>query len=133
MGRLSPGDWKARWIEAAEDEGAKASQPSPMLRGTFAVKGKVKSARAYVTSLGLYELEINGKRVGDELLTPGWTSYKKRLQYQTYDVTTQLRQGANAVGATLGDGWFRGNLAYRRQRNLYGERLALLCQLRIEY
>ena len=87
MGLLSSGDWKARWIEAAQDEDAKTSQPAPMLRGTFAVKGKVRSARAYVTSLGLYELEINGKRVGDQLFTPGWTSYHQRLQYQTYDVT----------------------------------------------
>jgi alpha-L-rhamnosidase len=131
-GLLSPGDWKARWIESAQDEGAKASQPAPMLRGTFAVKGRVKAARAYVTSLGLYELEINGKRVGDQLLTPGWTSYKRRLQYQTYDVASHLRPGANAIGATLGDGWYRGFLAWRDRRAVYGDRLALLCQLRIE-
>ena len=93
MGLLTPGDWKARWIEAAGDEGAKASQPAPMLRGTFAVKGAVRSARAYVTSLGLYELEINGKRVGDQLFTPGWTSYHHRLQYQTYDVTAPPARG----------------------------------------
>ena len=133
MGLLAPGDWKARWIESAQDEGAKASQPSPMLRGTFAVKGKVRSARAYVTSLGLYELEINGTRVGDQLLTPGWTSYKKRLQYQTYDVTSLLRPGENAIGAALGDGWYRGFLAWSDRRAVYGDRLALLGQLRIEY
>jgi alpha-L-rhamnosidase len=86
-----------------------------------------------VTSLGLYELELNGRRVGDELYTPGWTSYKKRLQYQTYDVTALLRPGANAVGATLGDGWYRGFLAWGNKRNLYGDRLALLFQLRVEY
>ena len=133
MGLLSSEDWKARWIEAAQDEGAKASQPAPMLRGTFAVKGKVRSARAYVTSLGLYELEINGKRVGDQLFTPGWTSYHHRLQYQTYDVTGHLRAGENAIGATLGDGWYRGFLAWSDKRAVYGDRLALLCQLRIEY
>jgi alpha-L-rhamnosidase len=133
MGLLSSGDWKARWIEAAQDEGARSSQPSPVLRGTFAVKGKVRSARAYVTSLGLYELEINGKRVGDQLFTPGWTSYHHRLQYQTYDVTGHLRAGENAIGATLGDGWYRGFLAWKDKRAVYGDRLALLCQLRIEY
>ena len=133
MGLLSSGDWKARWIEAAQDEGAKASQPAPVLRGTFAVKGKVRSARAYVTSLGLYELEINGKRVGDQLFTPGWTSYHHRLQYQTYDVTGHLRAGENAIGAMLGDGWYRGFLAWKDKRAVYGDRLALLCQLRIEY
>jgi alpha-L-rhamnosidase len=133
MGLLKPEDWKARWIETGVSEDTKTSQPAPMLRGTFAVKGKVRSARAYATSLGLYELEINGRRVGDQVFTPGWTSYGKRLQYQTYDVTPLLRAGANVVGATLGDGWFRGNLAFRRQRNIYGASLALLCQLRIEY
>jgi len=133
MGLLAPGDWKARWIEAAGDEGAKASQPAPMLRGAFAVKGKVRRARAYVTSLGLYELEINGTRVGDQLFTPGWTSYHHRLQYQAYDVGSHLRAGENAIGATLGDGWYRGFLAWRDRRAVYGERLALLCQLRIEY
>jgi alpha-L-rhamnosidase len=133
MGLLKPGDWTARWIQAAGDEPAKASQPAPMLRGAFAVKGAVRRARAYVTSLGLYELEINGKRVGDQLFTPGWTSYHHRLQYQTYDVAGHLRAGENAIGAMLGDGWYRGFLAWGDRRNIYGDRLALLCQLRIEY
>ncbi|HSD66420.1 MAG TPA: family 78 glycoside hydrolase catalytic domain, partial [Vicinamibacteria bacterium] len=132
MGLLKPEDWKARWLVTGVSEDTKTSQPAPMLRGAFTVKGKVRSARAYVTSLGLYELEVNGRRVGDQVFTPGWTSYGKRLQYQTYDVTSLLRDGPNAIGATLGDGWFRGNLAFRRQRNLYGASLALLCQLRIE-
>jgi alpha-L-rhamnosidase len=132
-GLLKPGDWTARWIQAEGDQPAKASQPAPMLRGAFAVKGAVKSARAYVTSLGLYELEINGKRVGDRLFTPGWTSYHHRLQYQTYDVTSLLRPGGNVVGATLGDGWYRGFLAWADRRAVYGDRLALLCQVRIEY
>jgi alpha-L-rhamnosidase len=131
-GLLKPEDWKVHWIESGVSEDTSTSQPAPVLRGTFAVKGKVRSARAYVTSLGLYELEINGRRVGDQVFTPGWTSYGKRLQYQTYDVTALLRRGENAIGATLGDGWFRGNLAFRRQRNLYGTHIALLCQLRIE-
>jgi alpha-L-rhamnosidase len=133
MGLLRPEDWKARWIEAAANEDTKASQPAPMLRGTFTVKGKVRSARVYVTSLGLYALEINGRRVGDQLFTPGWTSYKKRLQYQTSDITALLRSGPNAMGATLGDGWYRGYLAWRDRRNVFGDRLALLGQLRIEY
>jgi alpha-L-rhamnosidase len=133
MGLLKPEDWKASWVETAADEDPSVSQPSPMMRGAFTVKGKVRSARAYVTSLGLYELEINGRRVGDEVLTPGWTSYGKRLQYQTYDVTAHLRPGANVVGAMLGDGWYRGNLAFRKQRNTYGRHLALRCQLRLEY
>jgi alpha-L-rhamnosidase len=133
MGLLAPEDWKARWIQPAGDENTKMPQPSPLLRGTFMVKGAVRQARAYVTSLGLYELEINGCRVGDQLFTPGWTSYRHRLQYQTYDVTGHLRPGENAVGAMLGDGWYRGTLVSKARRNVYGDHLALLCQLRIEY
>ena len=72
------------------------------------MSGAVARARAYVTSHGLYELHLNGRRVGDQLFTPGWTSYKKRLQYQTYDVTSLLKSGDNAVGAMLGNGWYRG-------------------------
>jgi alpha-L-rhamnosidase len=133
MGLLKPGDWTARWIEASGDVPSKASQPAPMLRGSFTVKGAVKAARAYVTSLGLYELEINGKRVGDQVFTPGWTSYHHRLQYQTFDVTSHLRAGENAIGATLGDGWYRGFLAWADRRAVYGDRLALICQVRIEH
>jgi alpha-L-rhamnosidase len=133
MGLVEPGDWKAQWIEPAEEADPKASQPAPLLRGSFTVKGAVRQARVYATSLGLYELEINGRRVGDQLFTPGWTSYGKRLQYQTYDVTSHLRAGTNAIGATLGDGWYRGYLGWRERRNVYGQRLALLAQLSIEY
>lgn len=133
MGLLQPGDWQAAWVTPAGDEDTSKSQPAPMLRGTFELDGKVKSARAYVTSFGLYELEINGRRVGDEVFTPGWTSYHNRLQYQTYDVTKHVRQGDNVVGASLGDGWYRGFLGWGDRRNAYGDRLALLCQLVITY
>src|SRR5207245_4120412 len=94
--------------------------PSPLLRRSFRVDDRVRSARLYVTSLGLYEVYLNGRRVGDQLVAPGWTSYRRRLQYQTYDVASLLRPGANAVGAMLGDGWYRGNLGFFGQRNLYG-------------
>ena len=133
MGLLKREDWKATWIQPAADENTKSPQPAPIMRGAFTVTGAIRQARAYVTSLGLYELEINGRRVGDQVFTPGWTSYSRRLQYQTYDVTALLRRGVNAVGATLGDGWYRGYLAWDDQRNFYGDRLGLLCQLRIEY
>jgi hypothetical protein len=74
-----------------------------MLRKEFRLKGAIKQARAYVTSRGLYQMELNGRVVGDELFTPGWTAYLKRLQYQTYDVTDLLKSGVNCVGAVLGD------------------------------
>ena len=112
----------------------KASQPAPMLRGTFAVRGPVRSARAYVTSLGLYELEINGRRVGDQLFTPGLDELQASAS-STRPTTSPpcCAPATNAIGAMLGDGWYRGYLAWNDRRNVYGDRLALLCQLRIEY
>jgi alpha-L-rhamnosidase len=133
MGLLEPADWRARWITPDLPEDTAKSNPSPMLRAEFTVDGRVARARAYVTSLGLYEMELNGRRVGDQVLTPGWTSYDTRLQYQSYDVTDLLRPGANAVGVMLGDGWYRGRLAWETQRNVYGKRLALLTQIVIRY
>jgi len=132
MGLLSPEEWQADWIHADWEEAPEKSQPSPYLRAEFELPGPVKRARAYVTSMGLYAMELNGVPVGDRLFTPGWTSYAKRLQYQTYDVTALLHEGRNAVGAILGDGWYRGNLGFQGQRNVYGKKLALLLQIRIE-
>ena len=94
---LETADWKADWISPDWDEDVTKPQPSPLLRTDFSVSGEIASARAYVTSLGLYEIEINGHIVGDQVFTPGWTSYKSRVQYQTYDVTELLRQGPNAT------------------------------------
>ena len=135
MGLLQPTDWKASWIEPDLVEDDATSGPSPMLRREFTVTGDIERARAYVTSHGLYEMTINGKRVGDAVLAPGWTSYNKRLQYQTYEVTELLKKGTNAVGVTLGNGWYRGDLAWSKEqpRNLYGKRLGLLTQIVITY
>jgi alpha-L-rhamnosidase len=133
MGLLGPEDWQASWIQPDVEEDTSTSQPCPVLRTTFQVDGAVRSARVYATSLGLYEAELNGQRVGNQVLTPGWTVYGKRLQYQTYDVGDQIVQGENAIGVTLGDGWYRGNLGFSGQRNVYGEKLALLLQLQIAY
>jgi alpha-L-rhamnosidase len=132
MGLLEPGDWQAAWISPGAAEHA---TPNPLLRGTFDVSGTVVAARAYVTALGLYELELNGRRVGDWLLTPGWTSYNKRLQYQVYDVTPLLRPGRNALGALLGDGWYRGRMGWvaDKDRHVYGGQVGLLAQITITY
>ena len=132
-GLLQPGDWTAQWIGPPPSPSDSLPAPSPFLRRAFRVEDHARSARLYVTSLGLYEVYLNGQRVGDRLFTPGWTSYRRRLQYQTYDVTVLLRPGANALGAILGDGWYRGNLGFFGQRNLYGHRLALRAQLEIHY
>jgi alpha-L-rhamnosidase len=133
MGLLEASDWLASWITPDWEEDVSTPQPAPMLRAGFTVDGEVRAARAYVTSLGLYEFELNGARVGDQVLTPGWTSYDTRLQYETYDVTGLIKRGENAVGAMLGDGWYRGYLAWGNNRNVYGNRLALLLQLRITF
>ncbi|MCI0397178.1 MAG: glycoside hydrolase family 78 protein [Chloroflexi bacterium] len=133
MGLLNPVEWQAEWIQPDLAEDVSVPPPCPLLRTTFPVAGNVQSARAYVTSLGLYEMELNGQRVGDLLFTPGWTSYHKRLQYQTYEVTGYLKAGLNAVGVTLGDGWYRGYLGWHGRRNVYGRDLALLLQLVIVY
>src|SRR5262245_14045464 len=132
-GLLKSEDWTAQWIGPAASPGDSLPSPSPLLRRAFQVKGVVRSARVYATSLGVYELELNGQRIGDQLFTPGWTSYRRRLQYQTYDVTALLRSGSNVIGATLGDGWYRGYLGFFGQRNNYGRQLALRLQLDIQY
>jgi alpha-L-rhamnosidase len=132
MGLLNPVDWTAQWIEPVIP-GDSAGQPAPMLRRNFDLKKVVKSARLYITSHGIYECFINGKRVGDQYLTPGWTSYNKRLQYQTFDVTALLTNGKNATGVILGDGWYRGWLAWENNKNVYGKNLALLYQLEVVY
>ena len=144
---LDTAEWRARWITPDLAEDTTKSNPSPMLRRAFtlgpaggrprevtlAASPRIASARLYVTSLGLYEVEINGRRVGDAYLRPGWTAYNSRLQYDTYDVTALVRSGANAIGATLGDGWFRGRLGWDNKRNIYGTRLALRAQLVVRY
>ncbi|HTI06044.1 MAG TPA: glycoside hydrolase family 78 protein [Gemmatimonadales bacterium] len=131
MGLLQPSDWSAAWIgpSATDSSGG----PAPLLRRAFLLRGAVASARLYATSLGLYELYLNGRRVSDWLFTPGWTSYNRRLQYQTYDVTALLRAGDNAIGAILGDGWYRGQLGFSGGRAIYGTRLGLLVQLEVRY
>jgi len=133
MGLLEPVDWKAKWIAPNLEEDETKSNPAPMLRREFSVKKKVERARLYATAMGLYEMELNGNRVGDEYFTPGWTSYDFRYQYQTYDVTGLLRNGTNCLGAMLGDGWFRGRIAWGGKRSGYGKKLALLAQLVIRY
>lgn len=133
MGLLDRADWTAQWITPDLSEDTTRSNPSPMLRRQFTLARDIASARLYVTSLGLNDVELNGQRVGDRLFRPGWTSYEKRVQYDTYDVTALLRPGANALGATLGDGWYRGRMGFEGKRNNYGTRLGLLAQLVVRY
>ena len=90
-------------------------------------------ARLYVTSAGINKLELNGVPVGDRLLAPGWSAYRKRLRYDTYDVTDLIQHGENAIGAIVADGWWSGHLSWLMTRDFYGDRLGLLAQLEVEF
>jgi alpha-L-rhamnosidase len=111
MGLLGPADWRAAWITRqravplSEDK-LFEDDPAPLFRKEFLLGKKVSRARVYVSGLGYYELRLNGQRVGDQVLDPGWTTYSKRVLYSTYDVTDQLKRGQNALGLMLGNGWF---------------------------
>lgn len=130
MGLLNVSEWKAKWIQQG-DTANLLKKPSPLFRKQFVLTKKIQSATAFITSHGLYEAFINGKKIGNSWLTPGWTSYNKRLQYQVYDVTPLLQKNKNAVGVALGSGWYRGPLAWNK--NIYGKELALLFQLQVTY
>ncbi len=132
-GILDSTEWTAQWISPDFEESAMTSPPCPYLRKEFSVHGPVAEARLYISSHGLYRAEINGMKVGDQELTPGWTSYHNRIQYQVYDITTYLHAASNAIGIILGDGWYRGYLGWGSNRNVYGNKLAVIAQLRIRY
>ena len=131
MGIMGPENWTAKWIQPGFRESD--SRPSPLLRCEFALEKPIRLATAFITAHGMYEAHINGKRVGDLYLTPGWTSYNKRLQYQTYDVTDLLRNGKNAIGVILGNGWYRSKLGFPPKPDFYGNDLSLLFQMQIIY
>lgn len=132
MGLLQASDWQADWISTPTKQFPLETETCPLLRHTFQVKGHVQRARIYATSLGLYEMKLNGLSVGEQTFAPGWTSYKHRLQYQTYDVTDLLTSGGNAIGVMLGNGWYKGKLTGREKKNMYGDRTAFLMQLHIQ-
>lgn len=131
-GLLSNDEWKANFVTAEEDADYNNSKGT-YVRKSFTLKGKVKEAYACTTALGLYNFYINGKKVGTDELTPGWTSYLKHLCYQTYDVTEYLTEGDNAMGAILGAGWYKGIMGFLGLRNNYGKHSAFLAQMVIRY
>lgn len=134
MGLLDPDEWQAEWVGVDEPDQGIWAEPR-YLRQEFEAGDKISRATVYVTALGLYELRINGNRIGDHELAPEWTNYHKRIQYQTYDVTNLIREGANAVGATLGNGWYCGGWQFweDRLKSIYGTDPYFLMQLEIEY
>lgn len=129
-GLLGKDDWSA-YLISPQHIGALRS-PAPALGRVVGLEAAPTKARLYVTAHGLYEFTINGTRVSDDILSPGWTSYEKRLRYSTYDVTHLLAEGENLLLAVLGNGWFRGALTEQRVSGIYGTRLGLLAQLELE-
>ncbi|MFK7851514.1 MAG: family 78 glycoside hydrolase catalytic domain [Akkermansiaceae bacterium] len=159
---LSDTDWKAEWIASAENPSRTSKEniqnfkddpirgtivvaPAKHLRKEFKTQSRPISARLHVTSLGVHTVELNGERVGDWFLAPGWTSYDHRLNYLTYDVTEMVKNGQNVIGATIADGWYAGYCAYglfTKQAGLdkklfgryyYGKIPGLKAQLEIVY
>lgn len=120
----------ALWISSRLTGGADCGAPSPHFRKTFTCGGPVNRAFLHITSLGLYEAEINGRPAGDRVFAPGWTDYRQRVQVQSLDVTDLLVPGENVLGAILGDGWYCGHIAWKGRR-LYGDRPALKAVLEI--
>ena len=128
-GLLGADDWTARFVSPRDTGGVGA--PAPVLTGTVTLPDGVVRARLHATAHGVYTAELNGRRVGDHELAPGWTSYEHRLRYQTYDVTGLVVPGRNTLEVLLGNGWYRGRLGFQGRRGLYGDRLALLAQVEV--
>ena len=133
MGLLEPNDWKAKWITGNYKAKKKERYPVDNFRKQISVDAEVKSARLYITACGLYEARLDGKKIGNFCLAPGHTDYRKRVQYQTYDVTEMLSQGDHSLTVQLADGWYRGSTGAWGIRNQYGTETKLMAQLEITY
>ena len=122
--------WQAEWITADDED----KDIHPLLRKSFALDKEITSARIYACGVGIYHLFLNGEKVGDEVLAPGFHAYDKWLQYQTYDVTPQVQKGKNALGAMLGNGWYKGRFGFQMvEEPVYGGTLALIMELHITF
>jgi alpha-L-rhamnosidase len=132
MGLLRKTDWQARWIGSSLIGGPRTTSPAPYLRREFELTESVVEARLYATAIGVYEAYLNGVRIGEAVLSPGWTDYNRRVRYQVYDVTKLLHEGPNVIGAILGDGWAVGHVAWAG-RQQYADRPRFLAQLVVSY
>jgi len=124
--------WQAQFI-SAETEDDWSNSKGTYLRKEWQLTKPVREAYVCATALGLYHLYLNGQPVGQDQMAPGWTSYHHQLCYQTYDVTSLLRTGANVIGAHVGAGWYKGMMGFILERNNYGAQTALLLQMTIRY
>jgi len=133
-GLLDPSDWVSSWVQPVEHtQHEPGFRPAYLLRGEATIDKPVSSARLYATAQGLYEAYLNGHRVGDLELTPGYTEYAERTQVQTFDVGDLVVEGSNALGAVLADGWYRGGVGILRSYDQFGERTAFLAQLHVDH
>ena len=148
MGLLEPGDWQSDYISYRDttpihkDKNSLFLPPAHQYRKEFVTAKQVKRATLYATALGIYEMHLNGQPVGDARFAPGWTDYRQRAYYWTYDVTAQVRRGGNALGAWVADGWYSGYIGFGLLtgigtegigRYTYGKTPALMPQMEIEY
>lgn len=139
---LQPAHWVGRWLslpgltpdpDIPETAELDALVPAPLFRRAFTITGEVASARLYATARGVYEASLNGEVVGDQVLSPGWTDYTRRQQFQTCDVTEGLVAGDNVLGGWVAPVWFCGYVGWQRQSRHYGTTPQLLMQLHIDY
>ena len=134
LGLLEKSDWKACWITGNYTVDKKKRYPVDCFKKTFKLNDKpVKRARAYMTACGVYEGSLNGKRIGEFFLAPGITDYRKRIQYQTVDITELICSGENELTFMLADGWYRGSVGAWGMKNYYGSETKLMAQLEITY
>lgn len=111
MAMMNDDDWKAQWISDGSvpfenDADFYKDDPAPLFRRTFIIPRKIVQARLYITGMGYYEPYLNGEKIGDQMLDPGWTTYSKQVLYATYDVTKLLKKGDNTIGVMAGNGWY---------------------------
>ena len=143
MGLLKKNDWRAQWINDGKsgpknEEEMYQEDPAPLFRNDFIIDKKISNARLYITGVGYYEASINGQRVGDHMLDPGWTNYGKRVQYSTFDVTSFIHKNSNTIGIMLGNGWYNPLplpmfTRYNLREHLTIGRPQFIAQLRIDY
>ena len=133
MGLLLRSDWKAEWITGNYTVNKKLRYPVDCFRRTFTLKQDVVSARLYITACGLYEARLGGRRIGDFIMAPGYTDFRRRVQYQTYDVTDMISVGKNELTVQLADGWYRGSVGAWGRKNEYGKETKLLAQMELNY
>ncbi len=128
----NPGELKKHFITAEKPEDREKARGT-YLRREIVITKKIKSALIFSTAQGLYQLHLNGKKVSGDQLAPGWTSYDHRLLYQSYDVTEQMGEGKNVLGAHLGAGWYKGDISFLHIKNFYGDFASLSLRLDLEY